>query len=343
MGVRLSDIAREVGVSEATVSLALNNKDVVRAETKLKILDAAQRMGYSPNAMAKTLAQQRSNIIGLVITDIANAYFGQFSKSCVARILENGYQPFIASSQDKYALEERVIDQFIAQRVAGVIIVPPSRDGQDVRYLKKLENYGIRYIYATAHYSACDAPYIMVDLKKGSYQAVKYLLDMGHRHIYFLGSDPRIVPTLMRLEGYRMAYAERGLATDDRLIVCCEGTDFESGYSETIRLLHSGTEVDAIVTINDVMALGCLRALIENGLRVPEDISLIGYDDIIYAGLATIPLTTVHQDVDSIAKRSVNMLLQMIRDNVQSHEKVLIEPHLIVRNSSGVCKRLRQS
>ncbi len=342
MGVRLMDIAKEVGVSEATVSLALNNKTVIKEETRRKIWETAERMGYRPNVIAKTLVKQKSNVIGLVITDFANVYFGQFVKSCVAKIVENGYQPLIASSQDKFSEEERVIDQFISQRVAGIIIIPPTSSNlHEVTYLKSLETYGIRYLYATAHYTNVDAPYVMVNLKHGSYLAVKYLLDMGHRRIYFLGAHPQQIPTKMRFEGYKEAFAERGLEADESMMIRCENADFESSYVETLRLVKSGVRIDAITTINDIMALGSLRALRENGLRVPEDLSLIGYDDIVFSDVAAIPLTTVHQDIDAISRRSVNLLINMIQNDIQRNDKILIEPHLVVRNSTGVCSAVR--
>lgn len=342
MGVKISDIAKEVGVSEATVSLALNNKSVVKAETKQKIIEAARRMGYMPNVMAKMLVQQKSNIIGVVVTDPANVYFGEFAKSCTKWILENNYRPLLASSQDEYSVEEQVIDQFIAHRVAGVIIIPATKDNPSVRYLERLESYGIRYLYATAYHQNAAGPCVMVDLKRGAYQSVKYLLDMGHRDIVFMGTDPELPTTKLRTEGYVDAFAERGLEVKRELMIRCEDANFESGYTETLRLLDMESRVDAIVTINDIMALGCLRALTERGKRVPEDISVVGYDDIIFSEVASIPLTTVHQDIDALAKRSVNMVLGMIQNNVQKKDVVQLEPHLVVRNSTGICGRLSE-
>lgn len=337
MGVTLLDIANRVGVSVATVSLAINNKGAVRAETKEKILQTAREMGYTPNAMAQMLANERRKIIGIVVTDLSNVYFGQLINDCVSWIQEHGYQPLIASSQDKYAIEEKVIDHFIALRVAGVIIIPPTRGYSKVRYLKKLESYGIKYIFLSSYYEDSDAPYVMVDLKKGSYQAVKYLLDLGHRDIYFFGTDPSLIPTSNRMEGYYDAYRERSLQSSEDQIVFCEGADFASAYSKMTSLLEENVRIDAVVTINDIMALGCLRALNEGGIRVPEDISLIGYDDIIYSEVASISLTTVHQDIGELARRTVNMLCNMIRADTQSTDKLLLEPYLIVRGSTGLC------
>ena len=338
MGIRQVDIARAAGVSEATVSLVLNNKGSINIETQRRIFDVARRLGYEPGAASRDRAFPAGKTIGIVVTDISNVYFGRFVKSCIKHIMEYGYQPVIASTQDEYSIEEQVIDHFISHRVSGVIIVPSTKDSSAARYIGSLESSGIKYIYATSHHQTDASPFVMVDLRKGTYLAVKYLLDMGHRKIYFLGTNPQLIPTKMRLEGYQQAYLERGLTFDRRFIVRCEDADFESSYLETLRLLQSSHDVDAIVTINDIMALGCLRALREQGVRIPEDISLIGYDDIMFSEVATIPLTTVHQDIGGLARRTVNSLMKMIQDDRQGMEKVLLEPYLVVRQSTGLCR-----
>lgn len=335
MGVRQIDIAKEAGVSEATVSLALNNKGVVNSETQRRVLEVARKLGYVPTGASRA---SNSNVVGIVVTELSNVYFGQFVTNCINRLLESGYKPLIAATQDNYAVEEQVIDLFCSQQVGGLIIVPSAKGNARERYTEKLENSGIKYIFATAHYQNSNAPYVMMDLKKGAYLAVSYLLDMGHNKIFFLGTNPLQVPTKTRLDGYRTAYLERGMTVDDSLIIQCEDADFESSYLKTIHLLQEHRQMDAIVTINDVMALGCLRALREYDIRIPEDLSLIGYDDIVYSGVATIPLTTVHQDIEGLARRSVNLLLNMIQTNQQSREKILLEPHLVVRQSTGICR-----
>lgn len=337
MAVKLTDIALQVGMSEATVSLALNNRRGIKPETRKLVQDTANRLGYTPNIIAKTLARQKSNNIGIIVTDIGNAYFGEFAMQCEKHIRKRGYSSLFAFSVDQRNWEEVLIEQFIAQRVAGVIIVPPAiNDNARISYLNRLENYGIKYIFATSHYSMVDAPFVMTDLEKGTYQSVKYLLDLGHKNILFLGADPQMIPTLKRLDGYRRAFLENGMEFNEHLLIRCENADFECGKNAVIQALVSGIKFDAIVTINDMLALGSLRALQTQKIDVPGDISLIGFDDIIYSEVATIPLSTVHQDVKAIAYKAVDILFHMIDNNIQTNEKILIEPQLIIRESTSV-------
>ncbi|NBI91382.1 LacI family transcriptional regulator [Lachnospiraceae bacterium] len=177
-------------------------------------------------------------------------------------------------------------------------------------------------------------PYAMVNLESGSYQLIRYLLDMGHRDIYFLSSNREMIPTATRINGYKRAFEEYGLQVDDGKFVDCNAVAFEQAFQMTEELVQSGKNIDAIVAMNDMMALGALRVLMNKGVRIPEEISLAGYDDVIFSNVAAIPLTTVRQDIFRLSRAAVDMLVRMIGGG-QGNEHFMIEPDLVVRKSTG--------
>lgn len=334
MAVRISDIARALGISEATVSLALNNKEVVSEKTRRRVHQAAEKMGYYPNAFAQGLAKKSSGMIGIVVPDITNPYYGALVKYCGERIREKKYNPIFAYSNDSRTLEEQVIEQFISERVEGVLIAPTNKERLREDYTKKLERYGIRYMFVTSYYHNVEAPYAMVNLESGSYQLIRYLLDMGHRDIYFLTSNPEMVPTATRISGYRRAFEEYGIPVSDEKFVECNAVTFDQALWMTEELVESGKNIDAIVALNDMMALGALRALLNRGIRIPEEISLAGYDDVIFSNVSAIPLTTVKQDIFRLGREAVDILIKMI-EGKQGNDRFMIEPELVVRRSTG--------
>lgn len=339
MAVRISDIAEALGISEATVSLALNNKRVVSEKTRQKVHQTAEKMGYFPNAYAQGLAKKTSGTIGLVVPDITNPYYGELVKYCGERIREKKYNPLFAFSNDSRTIEEQVIDQFISERVEGVLIAPTNKDCLNGDYTRKLERYGIRYMFVTSYYHNIEAPYVMVNLESGSYQLISYLLDMGHRDIFFLSSNPEMIPTLTRIQGYRRAFEEYGLEVDEGKFIDCNAVTFDQAFRMTENLLRSGRNIDAIVAMNDMMALGSLRSLMNHGIRIPDEISLAGYDDVIFSNVSAIPLTTVKQDISLLGREAVDILVRML-EGKQGTETLMIEPELVVRKSTGRKKDL---
>ena len=335
MDIKIGDIAKKLNISKATVSLALNDKDGVNAETKNLVKQTAEKMGYTPNAIAKNLAKRKNKNIGLIVPDITNPYYGNLVKH-ISDYTESyyDYNTVFATSNDNHHSEEKIIENFISERVGGVIIAPTNSNKVDHSYIRKLERYNIRYAFVTAYYPDLKAPYTMIDLEEGSYQLVSYLLDLGHRSICFLTSDPGVVPTFTRIRGYEKAFKERGIPLDATMFFDCKVPSFEKAYAITDQLIASKINIDAIITLNDIMALGALRALMERGVNVPGELSLAGYDNVIFSTVSTIPITTVNQDLERMSRGAVDMLFDMIKSGQTYDKSVLIEPELIIRRST---------
>ncbi len=338
MAITLSDIAQELGLSEATVSLALNNKSVVNEKTRERVCGTAVKMGYLPNANAQGLAKKSTKLIGVVVPDITNPYYGELVKQCGEHIRLKGYSPLFAFSNDSRSLEEQIIDQFISERVDGIIIAPTNKEIIDADYTVKLCRNNIKHIFVTSYYQNLKSPYVMVNLKNGSYQLIKYLLDLGHKDIYFLSCNPEMIPTLTRIEGYKEAFCEYGFEVDNSKFIECSSVTFEQAFYMTEQLISSGKNIDAIVAMNDMMALGALRSLMNNGIRIPEDISLAGYDDVVFSNVSAIPLTTVKQNISQMSTMSVDMLVRIIEGSKEP-STLMIEPELVVRKSTGRAKK----
>jgi LacI family transcriptional regulator len=340
MPIKLRDIAKAANVSEATVSLALNNRAGVNAETKKRVLEIAREYGYLPNAIARRLSKSKSGTIGLVIPDLENPYFGRLAQSADANIRNSGYSTVIGISNDEPELESVIIRNFISSRVEGILLAPTNSRNDDLGYIRQIQDvYEIPLVFITSLYPGVAAPVVMADLEDGTHQLVSYLLGMGHRNIYFLAGRRDVIPTARRLEGCRRAFGERGLQyADDRLCECVK-FNFDEACSTTSRLLKGGKSIDAIITINDVMALGVQKALLESGIRIPGDISVAGYDNMIFSSVSTIPITTVSQDIELMSGIAVDMLLRKIGGGDDAAcDDVFIKPKLIIRQSTGISK-----
>jgi LacI family transcriptional regulator len=342
MSIKLKDIAKIANVSEATVSLALNNRSGVNAETKIKVLEIAKNNGYVPNAIARRLSQSKSRTIGLVVPDLENPYFGKLAQFVDQNIRNAGYNTVIGVSNDEPSIESVTIKNFISSMVEGILIAPTNSRNDDLSYIRHIQEiYNIPFTFITSLYPGVNAPVVMADLEDGTYQLVTYLLNMGHRNIYFLAGKHDIIPTAYRMRGYLKAFSEKGLQTHDDRLCECTKFSFDDAYSAACRLLKSCKSIDAIITINDIMALGVLKALIDNNIRIPDDISVAGYDNMIYSSVSTIPITTVSQDVELMSGIAVDMLLRRINnENDILDENIFMKPKLIIRQSTGISKNM---
>ncbi|HEY5560318.1 MAG TPA: LacI family DNA-binding transcriptional regulator [Clostridiaceae bacterium] len=335
MAIKIKDIARMANVSEATVSLALNGKEGVKEETKRKVIEIAREVGYTPSAYAQGLAKRISETIGLIVPDIENPYFGRLVRCIDKNVREYGYKLVIAISDENIEREKAIVKDFISKRVEGIIIAPLSGANQPKDYLDELNKNSIPCVFVTSYYPELDASCVMVDLEEGTYKLVQYLLDLGHRDIFFLAGAPQVIATEQRVRGYIKAFEEKGIDVDKSKLIECRKFDFDEAYNTTFSLVGTRKKnIDAIITMNDIMALGVLRALDEQNIKVPEDISLCGYDNVIFSSISLIPITTVNQDIDRMALAVTNILFDEMKNKERNKLRILIKPELVIRKST---------
>jgi len=336
MKITLKDLSKMLGISESAVSMALNDKEGVSEKTRNTVKSTAMKYGYMPDAIARSLAVQKSKTIGLIVPDIENPYYGKMVRCIDSYVRELGYTLNLSISNEDIALEKESIWNFVSKQVEGIIVSPLNKPLDDFSHYDLPLKRELPLAFIAAHYTSVKAPYVMVNLEQGAFNLVSYLLGSGHRRIAFISAQRDIIAASSRIKGYRRAYDASKLKIDNDLFITCSRPNFEEAYIVATRLIKEKRDIDAIITANDYMALGVLKAMYEQGIRVPQDISIAGYDDIIYASLANVPLTTVVQDIERMSRLSVNMIMDMITNNTLTAENIMIEPELVIRESTSV-------
>lgn len=328
----LKDIAQRTGFSVSTISRVLHDsskKYKISDETKQQIKKAAEELGYRPNTLARGLRLQQTNEIGIVVPDISNPFFSALIKSLATELRRGSYNFIVYESDENITLERASIKSLLDKRVDGLII---ASVGQDFSHLRKLSETGVPLVTVDRCFDALDVDSVSVDNLKGTLLAVSHLIREGHSRIAFIQGLPGTYANEARLHGYKLALEQAGFPIDDRLIV---GDDFRSmnGYLETKLLLKMTSPPSAIFTAGDLIALGALEACRENGYQIPNDISLVTFDDPVFATYLSPALTAVEQPISKMAEMAVAMLYRRIRTPNDERRQVLLEPKLNVRNS----------
>lgn len=332
MAVTIKDIAKVAGVSYATVSRALNDHPEISDETKKRIKEIAKQMGYTPNAVARGLVKKNTNMIALLIPDITNPFYPEVARGVEDFARENGYCVFLCNTNWDEKNEQKYLNILKERRVDGIIIAPVSVGTYE--YISK-EKEDIPVVYIGSRTEDDTSSYVVIDDFKAGYIATEYLIKLGHRNIAFIGGHDRSTSHMDRINGYKRALMENGLEADINSIM---GYSFkkESGYGTFLEMIKNRKVPSAIVAENDIIALGIMESAERHGYRVPDDISIIGIDDIEFGALTKINLTTVAQPKFEIGQTACSILLDLISGSVDSR-RVILEPFLIVR---GTCKEV---
>lgn len=331
MRITIKDIARLAEVSVATASLAMNNKPGVNEDTRKKVLKIAESNGYMINHAARSLITRKSKLIGLIVTDIRNPFFSMIIEEFNNESEKHGYNLLLGISSDKIVNEKKYIDMFLNKNVEGIIVVPTLEMAPDLSHYETLDKMNIPYVFCTTSYNGIKAPCVMTDLLTGQYLVVKHLLGKGMNKIFLLTGLKHLPVSNLRINGYKLAYEEAGKEySEDWLIETFP--DYDNGYD--IAKIIVQFKPDAIITINDFMALGVIKALKDLDIVVPDQISVAGYDDLFFVSLIETPLTTVRQPIADICERTFEILLDRIDNKKVSNKTIYLEPMLKIREST---------
>ncbi|MCL4516385.1 MAG: LacI family transcriptional regulator [Firmicutes bacterium] len=331
----IRDIAREAGVSTATVSRVLNDLQSVTEETRRKVLETVNRLGYRPNGLARSLSTKRTGTMGLIISDITNPFFPEIARGVEDVLNAYGYNVILCNTDGHAEKEAAYIRLLVEKRVDGIIFASVRTDKSD---LSDLDANGIPWVLAGRTLPGIDRDCVVVDNILGAYQATQHLLQLGHRRIGYVSGPFHVSVNMERLEGFRQATSGYGLNASELPIV---EADFKQagGYAAALRLLGPQSDLTALFVANDLMAIGVLEAAHDLAIQVPEDLAVVGFDDIPLAALHTIQLTTVAQPKYEIGAVAARMLLDKIdrvnTDGDRSSAKVILTPKLQVRRTSG--------
>lgn len=332
MNVTIKDIARKANVSYATVSRALNNKEGVNEETRQRIIRIAQEMGYKPNAIARGLVKRHTNTIGLVIPDITNPFFPEVARGVEDAANEQGYSILLCNTNWEQEREETYINLLMEKRVDGIIIAPISKD---TNYIEDLLGDHFPLVYVSRVPEGTQNSFVVIDNTRGGFLATKHLIEQGYKKIGYIGGTKGSASSQDRFKGYQLAFEKYGIEYEPRFIV---SGDFkrETGYNIMKKLLEGPEYPDAVFAENDLLALGAMQAIREKGLKIPQDIAVVGFDDIPFASFPEVQLTTICQPKYEMGRIAAQILMDKLtqKKGKNTDRKVILEPELIVRKSS---------
>jgi DNA-binding LacI/PurR family transcriptional regulator len=331
--VRLKDIAHYTGVSVMTVSKALRDEPDVSAETKAKIKSLAQQMGYVPDSSAQGLRTKTTKLFGLVIPASTNPVYARMIFAIEERAHELGYDLLLAHTLNKAEREDACLRRLLSRRVDGLFITPVYRFEAEARIYREIVARKTPTVLLGPPAPFCKN-FISVEIEEvaASFSVTKHLIDLGHKKIaYFTG--PTAAPWAHeRFEGYRRAHREAGLEVDDKLVFAAGGT-VEDGAKATLQMLNEGCHPTAVQAVSDQVAIGCAETLLQQGLKVPVDISVAGFGNIMAAQYYRVPLTTIRQPKFRFGAAAVEMMMSLIRGEKASSRRLPAE--LIIRQSTA--------
>ncbi|MGP8250466.1 MAG: LacI family DNA-binding transcriptional regulator [Terracidiphilus sp.] len=335
MAVRMKDIAAELGLSVVTVSKVLRNHPDISEETRKRVLKRMKELDYQPNFAARSLITGHSWSIGLVVPDLLHPFFAQIAKAISAEIRARGYCLLISSSDENPQVEEQEIRQLVARRVDVLLIASARSSPANFKFLDGQE---VPYILLDRHIDGLKANFIGVNDVEVGLIATRHLIEQGCRRIAHI-RGPEVSTARGRLEGYRRALAEfKGGPLPEQVVSLGSSGDHrgeKGGYTAAMELLKAKTRPDAIFCFNDPSALGAIRAIDEAGLRIPDDIAVVGCGNVPYDDMLRVPLTSVDQGSEDIGKVAATLALKLAGSKSQPAPRPhLITPHIVARASS---------
>jgi LacI family transcriptional regulator len=326
--VRIKDIAEICKVSPMTVSRALNDSSEISQNTKERILKVCEEMGYRPNAAARTLIRNKTNMIGLIIPDITNQYYSYLSKG-VSSYLENlGYGLILCNSDRNIVNEKMYLDFLTQKRVDGVILIPLSTKAEDYSILVN----SVPFVLIDNKIEGVNASFIGNDNFKGAKEVVTHMLAKGYKRIGAILSYGMSVAKKERLRGYMEALKQCGMEIDENIIIH-SSANFEAGYNIAGQLIDRN--VDGIFAISDTVAMGVIKYCYTHSIRIPQDLGLAGYDDIEQAAMLPVPLTTVNQNKFQVGNTAAKVLIDEIEGHVTEKQNIIFQPEIVIRKSCG--------
>lgn len=329
--ITIETVAQATGVSRQTVSRAMNDKGEISPETKERVLKAIQELGYQPNRLAQGMVTQRTKTVGLVMPDITNLFFPEVARGVQDAGRLHDYNVLLCNTDDEPEEEIRVLNSLAAQRVDGIFMIGSVAD--DVA-LAKFADFYSPIVMLNRFFEHPNVNLIIVDNERGAFLAVEHLIAQGRRTIGMLANLNFSRSQIRRVRGYEEALKHYGIPVDRSLIIG-ETSTLQGGYNALQQLMAIHPGVTAVFTYNDLMGLGAVRAARDLGKRVPEDIAVIGFDNIGMASMSTPSLSSIHVDKYAIGQKAMNRILDMLDRPDDSFATIEFGVELIQRESTG--------
>lgn len=328
--ISIIDIAKETGLSTTTVSRVLSGKAEqyrIGLKTRKKVEQTAKEMHYVPNHFAANLRTGKSNTVALIVPSLANPFFATVASEINAEIRKYGYVTIISDSDENPEVERMELEQLIARNIEGLIIAPC---GIHSDHIKEIYDHGLPVICIDRYFEDLDLPYVSTDNYDGAYQATQLLIDNGHSEIACIQGVQESTPNKLRVKGYLDALKASGINSN-----WVTGDDFtlQNGYLETKLLVQQKEKPTAILALSNTIAMGCMKALKEEKIKIPGDISLITFDEHPYLDYLSTPLSCVAQPVSDISKIATKFLFSKINKKEIKINQILLKPEIKLKES----------
>ena len=331
--VTIKDIARELGVSPSTVSRALKDHPDISPETKRQVRELVEKLKYTPNAIALSLRNRKTNIIGVIVPEMVHHFFSSVISGIEEATMDAGYNVMIFQSNESYDREVLNVQSLISSRVDGVL-VSISKHSKKYGHLRQLLENDIPLVFFDRAPDEIETDKVVVDDFSGAMEATEYLIKTGCRRIAHFAAPQHLQIGYRRQRGYISALEKNGISVDDSLIVKCDTHD--EAPEITPKIMSLPNPPDAIFTVNDLTATGVLKVLKKLGKRVHDDISVIGFSDGLVSTVTDPPLTTVSQHGFDLGKKAAEILLKRINEGIEIKDPVfeVLKTDLVIREST---------
>lgn len=335
MPATLKDVAKDLGLSVGTISKVLRNHPDISDRTRKRVLERMKELDYQPNYAARALITGRTSTMGLVVPDLLHPFFAHIAKALSAGIREHGYSVIIATSDDESTIEKREIQQLIARRVDVMLVASTQASPEDFRGIAEKD---IPLILLDRYFEGFSSNFVGVDDRAVGALATSHLIEQGCRRIAHI-RGPEVSTASGRISGYLKTLSDHHISPPDDFIVqsgtSADHEGEEAGYAATSKLLSSRKRPDGIFCFNDPTALGAMRAILDAGLRIPQDVAIVGCGNLLYSDFLRVPLTSVDQASAKIGQAAASLALQLAQSKTTPAPKSKrLKPSLIVRASS---------
>lgn len=332
MAITINDVAQFAGVSKKTVSRVINNQSEITETTREKVLNAIEILGYRPSKVAQALATKRTETLGLLIGEIANPYFSDVAQGILEVAQKNNYSVLIFNTNSEPKIEQLAINTLLDHNIDGVIVFPTW---ENIKWFSEIISKHIPIVFIDSEAeSSGRIGQIMTMKYEGARQATQHLIHKGHQHIGMIACKANQPIEFDRVRGYRDALINSGIPYREELVILEGSPEIEDGYLNTHKLMINHPEISAIFCFNDLMAMGCIQACKDLGKRIPEDIAVVGYDDIRFSSLLTPSLTTIQVNKKELGIQAASLLIKMLKNPNEVYPTHYIETNLVVREST---------
>lgn len=342
MQFTIHDIARRAGVSHTTVSRVINNSQNVGVATRRKVEEAIKELNYIPSAFARGLSKNETNIIGLVVPEIRNPFFGDIIEGVTQIADENNLNVLLYNTDEKVSKEQRVLRILQEHRIRGLIITPATgQEEYNEEYVEAFEKMDVPIVLIDRNIMDSNFDGVYFDDTRAIYDATVLLLNEGHRDIVILGGNKKLKLAVNRVNGYRLAYESMNLTYDERNIFFDDFTK-ESAYALTKRILEREKWPTAIIAVNNMLTLGCLKAIFERNIKIPEDIGFVGYDKIELLDVVKSNISIVEKDVIQMGRNAMKLLMERLNEERKEPRSIMMTAKLVARGSEKLIHKFSQ-